>query len=346
MEHYAGIDVSLELSSVCVVDAQGKIVKETKVSSEPEALVSFFKGLGFPMKRIGLEAGPLSQWLHAGLTQAGFETVLLETRHVKAALSAMTVKTDRKDARGIAQLLRMGWFRAVHAKSIGSQEVRALLVARKQLLGRLIDVELSIRGILRGFGLKVGPVTRKEFEARIRELVMGQATLERIADAMLSARAALKAEYEKLHKAVLAIVREDAVCRRLMTVPSVGPLVAITYKSAMDDPNRIVKSKAAGALFGLTPKKYQSGEKDVTGGITRTGDEMVRTALYEAANVLLSRITRFSKLKRWGMDVAKRRGSKRAKVALARKIAVILHRMWVDGTTYRWAAAEPIATQA
>ena len=346
MEHYAGVDVSLELSSVCVVDAQGKIVKETKVSSEPEALVSFFKGLGFPMKRIGLEAGPLSQWLHAGLAQAGFETVLLETRHVKAALSAMTVKTDRKDARGIAQLLRMGWFRAVHAKSIGSQEVRALLVARKQLLGRLIDVELSIRGILRGFGLKVGPVTRKEFEARIRELVMGQATLERIADAMLSARAALKAEYEKLHKAVLAIVREDAVCRRLMTVPSVGPLVAITYKSAMDDPNRIVKSKAAGALFGLTPKKYQSGDKDVTGGITRTGDEMVRTALYEAANVLLSRITRFSKLKRWGMDVAKRRGSKRAKVALARKIAVILHRMWVDGTTYRWAAAEPIATQA
>jgi transposase len=207
-------------------------------------------------------------------------------------------------------------------------------------------IELSIRGILRGFGLKVGPVTRKGFEARIRELVTGQPTLECIATAMLSARTALKAEYEKLHKAVLSIVREDAICRRLMTVPGVGPLVAVTYKSAMDDPNRIAKSKMAGALFGLTPKKYQSGEKDVTGGITRAGDEMVRTALYEAANVLLARITRFSKLKRWGMDVAKRRGSKRAKVALARKIAVILHRMWVDGTTYRWAAAEPISAQA
>lgn len=346
MEHYAGIDVSLELSSVCVVDTQGRIVKETKVASEPEALVDFFGSLEFVVKRIGLEAGPLSQWLHAGLKRAGFETVLLETRHVKAALSAMTVKTDRKDARGLAQLIRMGWFRPVHAKSMGSQEVRALLVARKQLLGRLIDVELSIRGILRGFGLKVGPVTRKGFEARIQELVTGHATLERITDAMLSARAALKAEYEKLHKAVLAIVREDSICRRLMTVPSVGPLVAITYKSAMDDPNRIAKSKAAGALFGLTPKKYQSGEKDVTGGITRTGDEMVRTALYEAANVLLSRITRFSKLKRWGMDVAKRRGAKRAKVALARKIAVILHRMWVDGTVYRWTGAEQIAAQA
>ena len=231
MEHYAGIDVSLELSSVCVVDAQGKIVKEAKVASEPEAVVAFFEALGFAVKRIGLEAGPLSHWLHAGLKEAGFETVLLETRHVKAALSAMTVKTDRKDARGLAQLLRMGWFQPVHAKSMASQEVRALLVGRKQLLGRLIDVELSIRGILRGFGLKVGAVTRKGFEARIRELVTGQATLERIAEAMLSARAALKAEYEKLHKAVLAIVREDPVCRRLMTVPSVGPLVAITYKT-------------------------------------------------------------------------------------------------------------------
>ncbi|TFV42415.1 IS110 family transposase [Bradyrhizobium niftali] len=302
MENYAGIDVSLELSSVCVVDAQGKILKEAKVASEPDALVEFFETLGFAVKRIGLEAGPLSQWLHAALKTAGFETVLLETRHVKAALSAMTVKTDRKDARVIARLIRMGWFRAVHAKSIGAQEVRALLVARKQLLGRLIDVELSIRGILRGSGLKVGPVTR-----------------------------------------VLATVRDDAVCRRLMTVPGVGPLVAITYKSAIDDPHRIVKSKAAGALFGLTPKKYQSGEKDVTGGITLAGDEIVRTVLYEAANVLLSRITRFSKLKRWGMDVAKRRGSKRANVALARKLAVILHRIWVDGTTYRWTDAGPIA---
>jgi transposase len=171
MEHYAGIDVSLERSSVCVVDAQAKIMKEAKVASEPEAVVVFFETLSITVKRIGLEAGPLLQWLHAGLRRAGFETVLPETRHVKAALSAMTVKTDRKDARGLAQLIRMGWFRPVHAKSMASQEVRALLVARKQLLGRLIDVELSIRGVLRGFGLKVGPVTRKGFEARIRQLV-------------------------------------------------------------------------------------------------------------------------------------------------------------------------------
>lgn len=340
MEYYAAIDVSLELASVCIVDATGKVAKETKVESHPEALVKLFKNLGFPLTRIGLEAGPLSQWLHAGLTQAGFETVLLETRHVKAALSAMTVKTDRKDARGMAQLLRMGWFRPVHVKSVGSQEVRALLVARKQLQNKLTDVEMSIRGILRGFGLKVGHVTRNTFEGRIRDLVTGQAMLKQIAEAMLAARTALLTQFNKLHKAILKIARDDEVCRRLMTTPSVGALVAITYKSAIDDPQRIKNSKAAGPLFGLTPKRYQSGETDVTGGITRVGDEMVRTALYQAANVLLSRVTRFSALKRWGLEIAKRRGLKRAKVAVARKLAVILHRMWIDGTTFRWSKAD------
>jgi transposase len=236
MEHYAGIDVSLERSSVCVVDATGKIVREAKVASEPEALVGFFAGLGVAMTRIGLEAGPLSQWLHAGLSEAGFEAVLLETRHVKAALSAMVVKTDRKDARGIAQLLRMGWFRPVHRKSPPAQEVRALLVGRKLLQGKLLDVELSIRGILRGFGLKLGEVSKGRFAARVRELVAGQPMLERVVEPMLRAREALRAEYQVLHRAVLAIVREDTTCRRLMAVPGVGALVAITFTSAVDDP--------------------------------------------------------------------------------------------------------------
>jgi transposase len=340
VKHYAAIDVSLELSSVCIVDAAGKVVKESKVETHPDALVKFFKDVGLCLTLIGLEAGPLSQWLHAGLTEAGFETVLMETRHVKKALSASTIKSDRRDARGMAQLLRMGWFRPVHAKSVGSQEVRALLVARKQLQHKLTDIELSIRGILRGFGLKVGKVAKTAFEKRIRELVTGHAMLEQIAEAMLSARITLLIQFNKLHKAVLRIVRQDEVCRRFMTTPSVGAIVAITYRSALDDPRRIKKSKNAGPLFGLTPGRYQSGETDITGGITRVGDEMVRTALYEAANILLSRVTRFSALKRWGLEVAKRRGNKRAKVAVARKLAVILHRMWMDGTTFRWTKNE------
>jgi len=222
MEHHVGIDVSLELSSLCVLDATGKVIRETKVASEPEALVSFLRGLGMTIFRVGLEAGPLSQWLYDGLHKAGFEAVLLETRHVKAALSAVAIKTDRRDARGIAQLLRMGWYRPVHRKSVPSQEVRALLAVRKQMQIKAMDLEQTLRGLLRGFGLKVGDVSRGKLAARIRELVSGHAMLERIAEPMLTAREALWSEFAKLHREVLAIVKEDQVCRRLMTVPGVG----------------------------------------------------------------------------------------------------------------------------
>ena len=340
MEHYAGLDVSLELTSVCVVDARGEIVREAKVASEPEALVHFLSCQDLEIVRVGLEAGPLSQWLHAGLVAAGFETVLLETRHVKAALSAMTVKTDRRDACGIAQLLRLGWYRPVHAKSASAQEVRALLTARKLIQGKLLDVESGIRGVLRGFGLKVGPISRGRFEMRILELVDGHAMLEEVIGAVLAARTALDTEFKRLHRALLALVRDDPVCRQLMSVPGVGAIVAITFKSGVDDPTRFRRSRDVGPHFGLTPRKYQSGELDVTGSISKVGDRMVRTALYEAASVMLTRSVRFSALKAWAMAVAKRRGTKKACVALARKLAVILHRMWVDGTSFRWSNEE------
>jgi transposase len=343
MDHYVGIDVSLELSSLCVLDPTGRIVREAKVASEPEALIGFLSALALPLARIGLEAGPLSQWLHAALIQAGFAAVLLETRHVKAALSAMIVKTDRRDARGIAQLLRMGWFRPVHCKSPPAQEVRALLVARKQLQAKMRDVELSLRGLLRGFGLKVGEISKGQFAARVRVLVAGHTMLERVAEAMLQAREGLRTEFSKLHRAMLAIVRTDEVCRRLMTVPGVGALIAVTFTSGVDDPGRFTRSKDVGAHFGLTPRKYQSGETEITGAVSRVGDVMVRTALYEGAHILLTRATRFSALKRWALEVAKRRGVKRAKVALARKLAVVLHRMWVDGTSFRWGRESAMA---
>jgi transposase len=336
MEYFAAIDVSLELSSVCVVDGTGRIVREAKVASEPDALARYLRESGLVLTRVGLEAGPLSQWLHAGLTEAGFEAVLLETRHVKAALGAMTMKTDRNDARGMAQMIRMGWFRPVHAKTVPAQEIRALLVARKQLQARLNDLELCLRGILRGFGLKLGDVAKGRFEARVRELVAGQRTLEGLAEPMLRARAALRAEYAAVHREVLRIVRLDADCRRMMTVPGVGAIVAVTFKAAVDDPGRFKRSRDVGAHFGLTPKRHQSGEVDRSGHISKTGDAQVRTALFEAAHVMLLRVQRFSALKAWALRVARTRGLKRAKVALARKLAVVLHRLWVDGTEFRW----------
>ena len=338
MEHFAAIDVSLELSSVCVVDGTGRIVREAKVASEPDALVRYLRESGLVLTRVGLEAGPLSQWLHAGLIEAGFEAVLLETRHVKAALGAMTMKTDRNDARGMAQMIRMGWFRPVHAKTVPAQEIRALLLARKRLQARLNDLELCLRGILRGFGLKLGEVAKGRFEARVRELVAGQKTLEGLAGPMLRARAALRAEYAAVHREVLRIVRLDADCRRMMTVPGVGAIVAMTFKAAVDDPGRFKRSRDVGAHFGLTPKRHQSGEVDRSGHISKTGDAQVRTALFEAAHVVLLRVQRFSALKAWALRVARTRGLKRAKVALARKLAVVLHRLWVDGTEFRWSS--------
>ena len=218
-------------------------------------------------------------------------------------------------------MVRMGWYRPVPCKTLASQEVRALLVARKQLQAKLLEVGFCIRGLLRGFGLKMGVVTKAGFEARVRALVDGQPMLRRVADARLAARAALRVHFDTLHRQMPAVVREDPVCHRLMTVPGVGARVAVTFKSAVDDPGRFTRSKAVGAHFGLTPKKYQSGATDSTGGISRVGDALVRTALYEAANAMLGHKVRFSSLKRWAMEVATRRGQKRAKVALARKLA-------------------------
>jgi transposase len=224
----------------------------------------------------------------------------------------------------------------VHRQSPPAQEVRALLVGRKLLQSKLRDVELSLRGILRGFGLKVGEVSKGRFAARVAELVAGHEMLETIVGAMLQAREGLQAEFMRLHRRMLAIARDDAVCRRLMTAPGVGALVAVTFKTAVDDPARFRTAKAVGAYFGLTPKRYQSGETDVIGAISKVGDAMARTALYEAANVMLTRTTRISAVKRWAMEVARRRGTRRAKVALARKLAGVLHRMWANGADFRW----------
>jgi transposase len=339
MNHYAGIDVSLECSSVCVVDASGRIVREAKVASEPAALIAWFGSLGFDLERIGLEAGPLSQWLYAEMQKAGLAVELLETRHVRNAFKTMPVKTDRKDARGIAELMRLGWFRPVHCKSMEAQETRAVLTARKLVQTKLHDVELSLRGILRGFGLKVGRTTPKQFEARIKDLVAGQPSLQVVAEALLAVRAVLQREFNGFEKRVRSMARSDVRARLLMSTPGVGAIVSLTYASAIDDPKRFKSSKMVGPHFGLTPKKYQSGETDVTGRISKIGDKGVRTALYEAANVILTRPVKASGLKSWAARLTKRVGMKKAKVALARKLAVIMHRMLVDGKPFDPAVA-------
>jgi transposase len=334
MEHYGGIDVSLESASVCVVDGTGGIVREAKVPSEPAALAAWFVGLGLQLTRVGLEAGPLSQWLYAAMQKAGLAVELLETRHVRDAFKAMPVKTDRKDARGIAQLMRLGWFRPVHCKSLPAQETRALLTSRKLLQAKHHDVEMSLRGILRGFGLKVGATSCGRFEARVRELVAGHPTLLAVSEALLTARAALGEQLSRLERRVRLLARDDRRVRQLMSAPGVGAIVALTFVAAIDDPARFRSSKSVGAHFGLTPRRYQSGATDVTGRISKIGDASVRMMLYEAANIILTRPVKGSSLKSWAMRLAARAGMRKAKVALARKLAVVLHRMLADGTEF------------
>ncbi|MBO6899688.1 MAG: IS110 family transposase [Shimia sp.] len=340
MNVFIGLDVSLASTAICVLGPQGKVVEELEAASEPEALVRAMTSLPYAVDAIGLEAGPLSQWLSKGIEEAGYDVVLMETRLVKAALKAMPIKTDRRDAQGIARLLQMGWYRPVHRKSVSSQEIRALLSARKSIQQAIINIELSMRGVLRNFGLKLGHVTRVRYEARVRELVADNDILSASALALLRARGQLRTELASLDEKVVGLAEHDDVCRLMMTMPGVGPIVALTVRSAIDDPARFAKSKDIGPWVGLTPRRTQSGEMDIVGQITRAGDRALRTALYQAAMILMHRGSP-NWLQAWALRVAHRRGSKRALIALARRIGVVLHRMWRDGTPFRHAQSSP-----
>src|SRR5476649_901801 len=343
MDHFGGLDVSVKETSICIVDDTGRIVREVKVGSEPEALLKVLGSPAYRFKQIGLEAGPLSQWLFSALAEAGLPVVCVETRHMRAVLKAQINKTDRNDARGIAQMMRVGLYRPVHVKTLRSQKLRMLLTHRKLLQSKAIAIDNDLRGTLRNFGLKVGVVGKVRFETRIKELVENLPDLAALVEPLLIVRWVLREQSGSLHRRLLAIVRDDEVCRRLMTVPGVGPVVALTYRATVDVPARFKNSKAVGAVFGLTPSKYQSGEIDRTGGISRCGDEMMRVMLYEAAHILLVRTTKWSWLRAWAMQIARRRGLKKAVVALARRLAVIMHRIWVDGSEFRWTREQAAA---
>jgi transposase len=333
---FAALDVSLEKTTICVMSSDGVLVSEAVVATEPEAIAAFLLANSGEFQRVGLEAGPMSEWLVRRLADLGISVVLMETRQVRAALSAMIVKTDRKDARGMAHLLRTGWFRPVHVKTVDAREQRAMLSARATLMARLKDIENSVRGLLRGFGLRLPKAMRGRWDAGVRDAVAGHPTLLHIMEPLLVARGALRDQLAVLDKRVRDAAKADQVCRRLMTAPGVGAIVALTFRAAVDQPDRFRSSKQIGACFGLTPRKYQSGETDRDGAISRAGDASVRVALFEAAHVIMTRVAKWSKIKAWAMNVAKRRGAKRAKVALARKLGVVLHRMWVDETDFQF----------
>ena len=333
---YAALEVSLRSVAVCIIDEAGKVRLERSVPSEVPDLVRCLHEFGEPVGQVGLEAGTLTQHLTYGLVEAGYDVVCMEARQVSAALSAMRNKTDRNDARGIAQILRSGWYSRVHVKSVESHHTRALLTSRKVMQRKCIDLENEIRGLLRIFGVKLPMrLSRGAFDLAVRETIERDPALSLALLPMLQARQMLFETFLELDRRVKRAARADVVCRRFMGVPGVGEITALSFKAAVDDPARFRRSRTVGAHFGLTPRRFQSGEKDNPGRISHAGDADVRATLYAAANALLMRSISWSRLKAWGVRLMKIKGRRRAVVAVARKIAVVLHRMWVDGADFR-----------
>ncbi len=337
MTYYAGLDVSLRTVNVCVIDDQGELVTETKLASDVQDIVAYLDALDLDIVSVGLEAGTLTQYLTYGLRAAGFEVICMEARQVKAALSAMRNKTDKHDARGIAQLLHSGWYSRVHVKSMQSHRIRALLASRKAVLSKCIDLENEVRGLFKVFGIELPPkLGHGAFDASVRDIIEADENLSHALLPLLEARLVLYRTFRELDNRTRHLAHDDPVCLRLMSAPGVGFVTALTFKAGVDDPSRFQRSRTVAAHFGLTPRRFQSGEIDIDGRISRRGDRDVRCTLYTAANAMLTRSSRWSSLKAWGMQLAKKRGHRRAVTAVARKLAVILHRMWLDDTQFRW----------
>ena len=343
MAHYVGLDVSLRQTSICVVNQAGSVVREGVVDSDPELIAAFVRSKAPGALRIGLETGPTTTWLWTELRRLGLPVICIDARHAKAVLKIQINKSDRNDAAGIARIMQTGWFKEVRVKDIDSHLVKALLVSRALLVKIKRDLENQIRGLLKNLGLVVGRAKFNVFGVRTEELIEDRPELAAVIRPLLAARKAIEEQIGDLDRKVLKLARHDMQVRSFMTVPGVGPVTALCFKATIDDPTRFRRSRSVGAYVGLTSRRHASGEVDWSGRISKCGDAMLRMYLFEAAGVLLTRVPKWSTLKAWGMRLAKRNGLRKAKVAVARKLAVILHRMWIDGTEFNWSKKEAAA---
>jgi transposase len=339
LKQYVGLDVSLKETSIAVIDENDKLIWRGSVASTPDAIAEALRRHAHRAERIGLEAGQLSSWLYHGLKARGWPVICIDARHAKAALSLKVNKTDANDALGLAQIMRVGWYREVAVKGHDCQAVHALLVARAQIVSQTTTLKNCVRGILKTFGHVLPKKLRATYIASVGELIEGDRTLQPILTPMLKTLAATMEQLQVYDRAVHRFARDNDTARHLMTAPGVGTVVVLAYMTGVEAPARFSRSSAVGAYFGMTPRRYQSGEVDQAGRVSKCGDGMVRGLLYEAAKVLLSRTAKPSDLQAWGHSLAKRVGKKKATMAVARKLAVILHRMWTTGVPFRWTAA-------
>jgi transposase len=336
MTPFVGLDVSQKLTSICVVDETGRRLWRGQCGTDPEQIARVVRGHGGEDAGIGIETGPMTPWLVHALRAQGFNVTCIDARHASAALKMQMNKTDQNDAEGLAQIMRTGWYRSVHVKSLDAHRVRALLGARAQLVGMTTRLSNHIRGLLKTFGLLPGAMRGLPFDRRVEALLADRDDLAPIARPMLAAWRQLREQIATFDKEVRGLAKKDPRCRRLMSVPGIGVVSVLAYVSTVEDPARFARSRSVGAHMGLTPRQYQSGEVDRSGRISRCGDTLARTLMYEAAVVILTRVKRASSLKDWAQAIAKRSGVGKARVALARKLSVILHSIWRSGEAFRW----------
>jgi len=336
MTRFIGLDVSQKITAICIVDNAGRRLWRGQCPTNPEQISVLVRRHAGSDARIGIETGAMTPWLVHELRNLGLEVVCLDARHARAALEMQINKTDQNDAEGLAQIVRTGWYRSVHVKSFDSHRARALLGARTQLIGMTTRLSNHIRGVLKTFGLLPGAMRGLPFDRKVEALLLDRSDVALIIRPMLVAWRQLREQIAVFDKAIRVLVRSNSACWLLISVPGIGVLSALAYVSTVEDPARFGRSRSVGAHLGLTPRQYQSGEVDRSGRISRWGDTLARTLLYEAAGVILSRVKRASSLKDWARAIAKRSGNGKARVALARKLSVILHSVWRSGEPFRW----------
>src|SRR3984893_14236933 len=335
MTHFVGLDVSQKMTAICVVDNAGHRLWRGQCPTVPEQITVLVRLHAGDDARIGIETGAMTPWLVHELRNLGLEVVCLDARHARAALKMQVNKTDQNDAEGLAQIVRTGWYRAVHVKSFESHRARALLGARIQLIGMTTRLSNHIRGVLKTFGLLPGAMRGLPFDRKVEGLILDRSEVALIVRPMLVAWRQLREQIAVFDQVIRVLVKSNPTCRLPMSVPGIGVLSALAYVSTVKNPARFVRSRSVGAHLGLTPRQYQSGEVDRSGRISRCGDTPTRTLLYEAAVVILSRVKTASSLKDWARAIAKRSGNGKARVALARKLSVILHSVWPSGEPFR-----------
>jgi transposase len=336
MTHFVGLDASKATTNICILDAGGGTVREGVVSTEPSAIIQYLRGERRRYRRVGIESMSFTPWLYEPLAAAGLPVICIESAYASAVLSGRLNKTDRNDARGIAEIMRAGVYKAVHIKTKASQEAKLLLSARGCLIAKRCDIDNVIRSALLQFGLKIAPGRTYSFEARAQQLAPSAGAVRAVLESLLVSRASLDSEVAKLEQQIDRLVADDPVCQRLMTAPGVGRIAALEYRAAVDVPQRFSSSRTVGVHLGLTPRTFKSGTVDRKGRISKCGDPAARKALYLAAMSLVRPATRTSDLKVWGLKVIAERGRRKGVIAVARRLAVILHRMWLDETDFRF----------